>query len=181
MIENRLECLFYETTYGKNVFKCIQCGSCSASCPLTDHMDHAPREIFGLIRDGEIKEALCSNTPWFCVSCYQCTVRCPREIPVTDLMYTLKQMAVKQGLVDSSHKMPHMYQAFSGLTRHLGRINEPMVMALYSLRHPGAVIDNLPLALKLLQKGRLDILPQKIKEGKNMSQLLRDKQSGGFK
>ena len=40
---------------------------------------------------------IASNTPWHCVSCYYCTVRCPQEIHITDIMYTLKSMAVAEG------------------------------------------------------------------------------------
>ena len=96
--ELNLSNIFYKTKYGRRILKCIQCGACSALRPLTEQMDHAPREIFGLIRDNEITEVLQSNTPWFCVSCYQCMARCPQEIPVTDLMCVLKQMAIKYGL-----------------------------------------------------------------------------------
>ena len=147
---------------GDQILKCIQCGTCSGSCPLTAQMDHAPREIFALIRDGEIEEALTSNTIWYCVSCYQCAVRCPKEIPVIDLIYELKRLAVKYKLVDPDIRIPHMYQAFSVLTGRFGRVTEPLVMAGYGLRHPLAVASNTVLALKLFKRKRLDILPQKM-------------------
>ena len=49
---------------------CIQCGTCGGSCPSADDMDHTPRMLFAMIRAGMKDEALRSNTPWMCVSCY---------------------------------------------------------------------------------------------------------------
>ena len=169
-----LQKLFYETAYGRSVQKCIQCGTCSASCPLTDCMDYGPRELIALIREGEMTEALSSNTPWYCVSCYQCVVRCPREIPVTDLIYSVKQMAEKFGLVDDSHKLPDLYRAFTKVVGKHGRITESLVMARYGFRHPGEVFKSIPLALRLLKRRRLEVLPQHIEQRENMVQLMAD-------
>ncbi len=126
-------------------------------------MDHAPRELFALIRDGEMTAVLRSNSPWYCVSCYQCTTRCPRQIPVTDLMYALKRMAAQTGNTPQDHKMPHLYRAFENLVVHRGRITEPLVMAQYGLHHPGDALRQIPLALRLLKRGRLEWLPQRVR------------------
>ena len=112
MHEREQQQRLFQTDAGQHIQKCIQCGTCSGSCPLTDVMDHGPRELFAMIRDGLMREALEANTPWYCVSCYQCTVRCPRKIPVTDIFYTLKQMAMQNGLYARRHKMPDLYRAF---------------------------------------------------------------------
>lgn len=40
------------------------------------------------------EHVLQSNTIWFCVSCYCCMARCPKDVHVTHLMYTLKRMAI---------------------------------------------------------------------------------------
>lgn len=175
MDESLLQQAFYDTRYGKKILQCIQCGTCSASCPLTDQMDHAPREIFALIRDGEMEAVLRSNTPWYCVSCYQCMPRCPREIPVTDLMYSLKQMAQAHDMTDRSCKVPDLYDAFANIVGRWGRISEPLVMALYGVRHPGAAARNLLLAIKLFQRKRLDVHPQRIRQPEKIARLLADR------
>ena len=74
---------------------CIQCGTCGGSCPSGPDMDHTPRAIFAMIRADQREAVFKSNTPWYCISCYYCTVRCPQEVHITDLMYTLKSMAVR--------------------------------------------------------------------------------------
>ena len=169
MDDYRLRHIFFDSTYGKKIWSCIQCGTCSGSCPLTDQMDHAPRELFALIRDGEIAEALRSNTPWYCVSCYQCTVRCPQEIPVTDLMYFLKQMTTNEGLTLGSHKLPHLYDDIAKEITMNGRIAEAILIARYGARHPFDILAKLPLGAKLLTRRRLDFLPHRIKNRRNVA------------
>lgn len=154
---------FYKTAEAKKILKCIQCGSCSGSCPLSDQMDHAPRELFALIRDGEMTEVLKSNTPWFCVSCYLCMVRCPKKIPVTNLMYELKEMALEHGLAPSSNKLPDLYQAFNQLVEVNGKVTESMLMAIFGIKHPDVTLKNIPIALDLIARKRLELLPQTIK------------------
>ena len=83
---------------------CIQCGTCGGSCPSAADMDHTPRMLFAMIRAGMREEALSSNTPWICVSCYHCVVRCPQGVHIADMMYTLKSIAIQR-------------QAVSGLNR----------------------------------------------------------------
>src|SRR5512146_306409 len=81
---------------------CIQCGSCGGSCPSAAAMDHTPRMLFAMLRAGMRDEVLRSNTFWMCVSCYHCAVRCPQNIHITDVMYTLKTMAVAEGRYQNS-------------------------------------------------------------------------------
>jgi heterodisulfide reductase subunit C len=174
MNQQALQYEFYERYGGKDILRCIQCGTCSGSCPLTDQMDHAPRELFALIRDNEMETVLCANTQWFCVSCYQCMVRCPQNIPVTDLMYALKQMSISHGLVCKSHKMPDLYNAFSAEVRRTGKMSEPLLMMRYGLKHPFDIATRTVLAVKLLKRGRLDIFSKKTKDPKHIRFLMED-------
>ncbi len=157
---------------GHKIATCIQCGTCSGSCPLSNRMDHAPRELFALLRDGDLETVLQSNTPWFCVSCFQCTVRCPKQIPVTDIMYGLKQIALEAGSAPAAHKIPDLYRAFEQVVDRNGRISEAAIMARYGRRHPGDAVRQLPLALRLLQKGRLEMRPARIAATPKLARLL---------
>jgi heterodisulfide reductase subunit C len=92
---------------------CIQCGTCGGSCPSAADMDYSPRQIFAMIRADMRDVVLRSNTPWYCVSCYYCTVRCPQEVHIPDVMYTLKSMAIREKLYDDS-VAPDFSQKFLG-------------------------------------------------------------------
>ncbi|HPD40168.1 MAG TPA: 4Fe-4S dicluster domain-containing protein, partial [Anaerolineae bacterium] len=82
---------------GNQVLQCYQCGTCSGSCPVIEEMQYGPRRILHMIQSGEEERVLSSRDIWFCVSCYSCTNRCPREIPITELMATLRELAVEKG------------------------------------------------------------------------------------
>jgi heterodisulfide reductase subunit C len=161
MIDHRLAHEFLQSPKGMKLLHCIQCGTCSGSCPLAHCMDHAPRELFALLRDGDMEAVLTSNTPWYCVSCYQCMVRCPQQIPVTDIMYMLKQMAAERGVFPTGHKLPDLYRAFSREIEAHGRVSEALVMARYGTRHPIDMLGKTGLGLKLLARRRLELIPHK--------------------
>ena len=82
----------------KELRTCIQCGTCSASCPTAYAMDYTLRQLWKLIQLGLKGEVVNSRTFWLCTTCKACTVRCPRGINLTETMLMLKQYAVKEGL-----------------------------------------------------------------------------------
>lgn len=148
--------MFFEKYSGEEILKCIQCGTCSASCPLAESMDYGPRQLFALIREGFIKDALSANTMWLCVSCYNCVVKCPRDISITDHMYSLKKMALKQKLTNRKAKMPLLYKSFSDPLIRFGKISDIFIMPRYSVFHPLDIIKNSFLAIKLAVRKRLE-------------------------
>src|SRR5512142_1640305 len=80
----------------ERLFSCMQCGTCSGTCPLSIYMDYTPRRVINLAREGFRTEALSSNTIWLCASCYSCAVQCPQDIHITDIMYGLKREAIRE-------------------------------------------------------------------------------------
>ncbi|MBT7262103.1 MAG: heterodisulfide reductase, partial [Desulfobacula sp.] len=82
----------------KMVQSCIQCGTCSSSCLAVPAMEHTPRHIWRLVQLGYKEEVLNSKTFIYCASCYYCTLRCPRGLPLTQAMAKLKEIAVKTNL-----------------------------------------------------------------------------------
>ena len=141
---------------------CIQCGTCGGSCPSAADMDHTPRQIFAMIRADMREQVLRSNTPWYCVSCYYCTVRCPQEVHITDVMYTLKSMAVREKYYDDS-TAPDFSQTFIGYIETYGRSFEFGLATRHNLRHrPLQLPAMVPFGLGMLTKGRMDLTPQHI-------------------
>ncbi len=148
---------------GDQILKCIQCGTCTGSCPMSDVMDYGPRRLFALIKDGSIKEALRSNTYWVCASCYFCTVRCPRGIKITDVMYALKELSVKQGFYPAGEPTVKMYQAFRETVEEYGRLSEAKMMQKFGMKAPLDVIKKAPLGIKLFFKKRIETKVEPIK------------------
>ncbi|MCD4769494.1 MAG: 4Fe-4S dicluster domain-containing protein, partial [Bacteroidales bacterium] len=81
---------------GEKVKSCIQCGTCTGSCPVAYAMDISPRELIALFRAGDIEAILNSKTIWICASCYSCQSRCPSLIKVTEIIYALKRLAMEK-------------------------------------------------------------------------------------
>jgi heterodisulfide reductase subunit C len=141
---------------------CIQCGSCGGSCPSGSEMDHTPRRLFALIRAGEREAVLRSNAAWYCVSCYYCTVRCPQEVHITDLMYTLKAMAIRAGLFHDA-AMPGFSETFVDYVEKYGRSFELGIATRFNLRHhPLSLAGMAPMGLGMLKRGRMDLTPHRI-------------------
>ncbi len=141
---------------------CIQCGTCGGSCPSADAMDHTPRQLFAMIRAGLKEDVLKSNTPWYCSACYFCTVRCPQQIHVTDVMYTLKRMSEKSG-VRKDTLPPDFSKAFVRWVESCGRTYEMGLMAEHRLRHnPLGILGLADMAFGMVTKRRMEFLPDRI-------------------
>ena len=151
---------------------CIQCGSCGGSCPYASSMDHTPRALFALIRAGEREEVLHSNTPWMCLSCYHCVVRCPQQIQIPDIMYGVKTIAEREHAYPNNVG-PDFADVFVGQARRFGRSWEMGLTARHYLRHfPLRLPRMAPMALGLFMHGRIGILPHRIKGRKQLGAIL---------
>jgi heterodisulfide reductase subunit C len=156
------------TPGGEALRLCLQCGTCGGSCPSGEDMDYSPRRIFAMVEANMKDKVLRSNTPWYCVSCYYCMERCPQEIPITDFMYTLKRMAIAEGLYQGSDA-PDWSKTFIGMVEQFGRSFELGLATRYHLtHHPLGKIGLGTFALDMLRRDRLALTPNSIK---NISQL----------
>jgi heterodisulfide reductase subunit C len=160
---------------GESIKKCIQCGTCTGSCPVSYTMDITPREIIALFRAGDIESILSSRTIWICASCYACTVRCPQGVQLTDILYSLKRLALEKKIFPKRFPVYALSKSFVALTNHYGRSYEPGLILAYFLKtNPLKLLGMFPLFFKLFFKGRIGLLPQKIKGTKTFSRILRE-------
>jgi heterodisulfide reductase subunit C2 len=153
---------------------CIQCGTCSSSCPMSVYMDHPPRKIIAMIKNGFRDEALRSFTIWLCPSCYTCQVRCPAKIKITDVMYALKRLAIQRKVYPSRFAIPVLDREMSSLIATNGRNSELwLILRLYlKSRHPMAMLKMAPLGLKLMKTGRMSLRRESIKNKKQLRSLV---------
>jgi heterodisulfide reductase subunit C len=153
-----------DTPGGEQIAHCLQCGSCGGSCPNGPDMDYTPRTLFALINAGQRDRVLSSNTMWCCVSCYACTTRCPQNIPITDIMYALKRMAIREGMVHKTDA-PALARTFTGMLEKYGRSFELGLASRYYLfNKPLAMLKMGPLGLSLFTKGRMSLVPSRIRQ-----------------
>lgn len=155
------------TPAGQQLRTCIQCGTCTASCPSAAAMDITPRKMWRMVQLGMVEDVLRSKTMWLCSICYQCQVRCPRGIPLTETIAKLKQLAIQQQ-IKQWRESTHFYLAFSDVMRRYGRMRETEFMARYFLStNPFEALGYATMGLTLLRRGKLKPeLPMLRGEGK---------------
>ncbi len=152
---------------------CIQCGTCGGSCPSAAAMDHTPRLLFAMLRAGMREEVLKSNTFWVCVSCYHCVVRCPQEVHITDVMYTLKSMAIEAKLYQDS-TAPDFSQTFIGMVEEYGRSFELGLATQHYLKHfPLRLPGMAPMGMGMLSRKRMTLTPKRIKNIRQLKAILK--------
>jgi heterodisulfide reductase subunit C len=159
--------------HGEKLFGCIQCGNCSAACPLSVWMDYTPRKIIAMVRAGFKEEVLSNRTIWLCASCYQCTVECPKGIKITDVMYALKREAIVNKIYPKNFPVPILAKTFFNEVKRTGRINETTLLLNYYRRYNLIkMLSYASLGLKLLLKGRLSLFEKGMKNKKGFKELL---------
>jgi heterodisulfide reductase subunit C len=102
---------------GETVTLCYQCGTCASSCPVAKVTERFnPRELIRLSLLGEKQEVLSGSAIWLCCSCYNCQERCPQKVEIADVIYALRNIAIKEG------NTPNIYSEFAAGLMSEGRI-----------------------------------------------------------
>jgi quinone-modifying oxidoreductase subunit QmoC len=159
---------------GEKLYHCIQCGTCSGMCPLSQYMDYTPRQIIAMIRAGFKREVLSSRTTWLCASCYSCAVECPKEIKLTDIMYAAKRMAIKEGVYPKHFPMPVLAHEFFRSVEDSGRNSEGRLMlSVYLRTNPFKLLSQAVLGLRLLKTGRFSLKKESIEHKKELRNTLK--------
>jgi quinone-modifying oxidoreductase subunit QmoC len=158
---------------GNPLNTCIQCGTCSGTCPAAEFMDYTPRRLIGLILANRKEEVLQSNTFWYCASCFYCTVRCPSNIDIAETMYALKRYSIWKRTHQEGLLGPTFSETFVKTILRSGRSFEP-VMATSYLFSSGLKewIQEAEMATGLMLKGRLPVLPPRIKRLDNFKRMI---------
>jgi len=181
--EQAMDLRFLDEIYGipggERIKECIQCGTCSGSCPVSWAMEETPRKVFAMIRAGMRDRVLESLTIWTCASCYQCVGRCPQEIKITDIMYMLKRMAIRENR-ERSKKARALSKAFVEIVNRNGRNHETELMVRYMLAtNPLSALSAAPIGLSLYTHGRLPLLGKQIREIKSLRKIVAKAQELG--
>jgi len=143
---------------GETIRRCYQCDKCATGCPMASHMQYTPNELFRLIQLGDRRGVLSSNTFWFCVSCYTCSVRCPNDIDIAHVMDSLRELALQEGYPPTLPQIYDFHKAFLDCVRRSGRVSEVELMARYNWKQKRP-LQRLSLGWALLRMGRLELWP----------------------
>jgi quinone-modifying oxidoreductase subunit QmoC len=159
---------------GDKLFSCIQCGTCSGMCPISPYMDFTPRQIIAMIRAGFKGEVLSSYTTWLCASCYSCTVECPSEIKLTDIMYAAKRLAIRKGVYPKGFPIPVLANEFFASVERTGRSSEGrLLLRLFLKTNPVQLFKQTRLGMRLLQLGRFSLKRESVQRTGELQSLLK--------
>jgi heterodisulfide reductase subunit C len=136
-------------------------------------MDYTPRQVMALARADFKNEVLRSHTIWLCASCYACTVECPQQIRITDIMYELKQRAIHEGVYPKRFPIPVLAREFDTMVRRNGRITElVLVLRLFLKTSWRAALGNWRMGIDLLRTGRLSVKTERIRARGDLARML---------
>ena len=162
---------------GERIKRCIQCGTCTGSCPVSYAMDISPRELIALFRAGEMERIMKSRTIWICASCYACTTRCPSGIKITDTIYALKRTAMEKHLETTAPQVQTLASLFIDNLMSYGRLHEGTLIRKYYMKTGvWKFLDLIPLGWKMVQTKRIALMPKKIKAYASLSRIIRKAQ-----
>lgn len=159
-----------ERRTGTNVARCLQCGKCTAGCPMNFLYDISVNQVMRLAREGDRKALLSSRSVWLCASCHTCTARCPAGIEPSAIMETLRHMALSEQ--KASEPDPRIFaDAFLATLKRWGRMYEIELMTRYNLgsRHLLSGADLAPIALS---KGKLHFMPPRVEGAKAVARIV---------
>jgi heterodisulfide reductase subunit C/quinone-modifying oxidoreductase subunit QmoC len=183
LYEQAMDPRFLDEVYGipggEKIKDCIQCGTCSGSCPVSWAMEETPRQVFAMIRAGMREQVLDTLTIWTCASCYQCASRCPQQIKITDIMYMLKRMAIREKRQRSKHARA-LSECFVEIVNKYGRNHETALMTKFVLAtNPLGALSAAPIGWSLFARGRLPLSGQRVRDIEGLRKIVRKAQELG--
>jgi heterodisulfide reductase subunit C len=162
---------------GERIKRCIQCGTCTGSCPVSYAMDISPRQLIALFRAGEIETIMKSRSIWVCASCYACTTRCPAGIKITDLIYALKRTAMEKQYTTGARHVQVLANLFVDNLMRYGRLHEgTLIRRYYTKTGPFKLFGFIPLVKKMYTTKRLALFPKRIREHRSLSRVIKKAQ-----
>lgn len=78
---------------------CMQCGTCTGGCP---EAGITPFNIRLIVRKTYLKRDIDYSFPWFCTSCGECTLRCPRDVRPSEVIIGVRGDMVEKGRIPVS-------------------------------------------------------------------------------
>jgi len=90
---------------GEKINLCIQCGTCTASCPSGRRTAFRTRQLIRRALLGFREPVLSDKDLWLCTTCFTCLERCPRGVDPTDVILAIRNLAVQSGHMQDRHRL----------------------------------------------------------------------------
>jgi len=157
---------------GVPIQNCYHCRKCTAGCPVAFAMDYNPNAVIKMIQMGQRDEVLKSSTIWLCASCETCVTRCPNDVDIARMMDVLREMAIEEQVAPREKNVLKFHEAFLSNIKLGGRINEPLMIALYKLKS-GDYFSDLGMGLSMFLKGKIKPVSPRTRDMKSVRQIFK--------
>ncbi|MFH1533296.1 MAG: 4Fe-4S dicluster domain-containing protein [Pseudomonadota bacterium] len=136
---------------GKDIDHCIQCGMCTATCPVADAVPgFSPRQLIARALMNLDEELLASDEIWYCARCQQCVAICRKNIRPGDIITAIRIIALQRGYLKTAGARHTL--AFLADIGRKGKLNEAL-LAFRTLHF--STVKMVPYAMRMLGKGKL--------------------------
>lgn len=155
---------------GTHLSRCYHCGTCGNGCPFVRAMDYPPNGIIRLVQYGLRQQALESHTIWICVGCHTCSVQCPMNIDIAEVMATLRRLALEEGAMIAETNILDFHREVLHSIKRYGRAHKMEIMLRYKARVRQWFAD-LDVGLRMLAKRKMDLRASRVKAIKEITRL----------
>lgn len=137
---------------GENLLECLQCGKCTAGCPIASDTVGGPRQLIAAILMG-MQERVFQDPTWaYCISCGTCAGRCPVEINMYHVATALCELAEAEGKAIPDPAIDLFEELFLDSVRKYGRVHELRTVMAFNMRTLQPFKDMMP-GMNLMRKG----------------------------
>ena len=163
-----------EDAGGKGLRACLHCQTCGNGCPFVSAMDFRPNGVIRLVQWGFAAEALTCSAIWICVGCHTCTGACPMNIDIPAIMDALRSLALEQNVqVAEKSVLGFHKEVLASIEKH-GRTHKLGIMLAHKT-HEKEFFKDINLGLRMLAKRKLDLLPSRVGNMKEVRGIFHDK------
>lgn len=155
-----------------NLSRCWHCLCCSGGCPIVQDMDILPNRVIRMVQMGMKQQVLACSTIWLCVGCNTCSMECPNAVDMAALMDVLRRMAVRENVRIPEAAVLSFHQKVIDSIFRYGRTHKLEIMMRYKLSEKDFFSD-MDLGLKMLSKRKLDLMPSRVKDKKQVQDLFK--------
>jgi heterodisulfide reductase subunit C len=156
---------------------CWYCRCCASGCPFSQAMDYFPYEVIRLVQLGQKKDALECGGIWICVGCNTCSVQCPNLIDIPAVNDALRQMAIEEGHKVAEPDILNFHREVVDSIKRYGRTHKLEIMVRFKLKKRDW-LNYLSVGMKMLARGKLELLPSKIKGQREIRRIFKRGRKG---